>query len=91
MSEFILLITVALLQIFAIGIHAYVLNFEKKYCSHCEWWSDVGAYIFILFSFIPIVGIFTSLAGCADYMRNVVEELNKDRAASTIKIEVINE
>jgi hypothetical protein len=91
MSEFILLITVALLQLFAIGIHAYALSFEKKYCSHCEWWSDIGAYLFILFSFIPIIGIFVSLAGCADYMRNVVEELNKDRTASTIKIEIINE
>ena len=72
-------VIIVLAQILAIIVHARLLWYEKKYCSHCVWWWDGGAIIFLIFSFIPIVGLFTSIAGCADYMRNVTRELTKGK------------
>lgn len=72
-----LIIIIILAQIFAICVHAYLLWCEKKYCGNCYWWCDIGAIIFLVFSFIPILGLFTSIGGCADYMRNVTKELTK--------------
>lgn len=64
-------------QVLAIAVHAYLLSVEKKYCSHCDWWWNTGAIINLVVSFIPILGLFASIAGCADYMRNVTKELTK--------------
>ena len=72
-------VIIVLAQILAIGVHAYLLWCEKEYCGHCDWWWDTGAIIFLVISFIPILGLFTSIAGCADYMRNVTKELTKNR------------
>jgi hypothetical protein len=68
-------------QILAIGVHAYLLGYEKKYCGHCDWWWDTGAIINIVISLIPILGLFTSIAGCVDYMKNVTEELTKGKSS----------
>jgi len=68
---------IILAQVFAICVHAYLLWCEKKYCGHCDWWWDTGAIINLVISFVPILGLFVSIAGCADYMRNVTEELTK--------------
>lgn len=65
-------------QILAVCVHAYLLWCEKKYCGHCDWWWDTGAIIFFIISLIPILGLFTSIAGCTDYMRNVTKELTKN-------------
>lgn len=73
-----LLIFIVLAQVFAIVVHAYLLWCEKKYCSHCDWWSNIGAIILLVLSFVPLLGLFTSIIGCADYMRNVTKELTKD-------------
>ena len=77
-----------LAQAFAIVIHAYSLWCEKKYCSHCYWWSNIGAIFFFVLSFVPFLGLFTSIAGCGDYMRNVTKELTKDNKYEyTFKVE----
>lgn len=68
---------IILAQILAACVHAYMLSLEKKYCGHCDWWCSAGAIIFIVTSIIPIIGLFTSIAGCADYMRNITNELSK--------------
>lgn len=74
----VLLATVLVLaQALAIFTHAYLLKLERKYCSHCYWWWDTGANIFFVISLIPILGLFTSIAGCIDYTRNILEELDK--------------
>lgn len=66
-----------LAQILAICVHTYLLLLEKKYCGHCDWWCNTGAIIFFVISLIPIVGLFTSIAGCADYTKNIIKELTK--------------
>ena len=72
-----MIVIIMLAQILAICVHAYLLWCEKKYCGHCYWWCDAGAIIFFVISLIPIVGLFFSIAGCADYMRNITKELTK--------------
>ena len=74
-----LVIIIGLAQLLAIVVHAYLLWCEKKYCGHCKWWWDGGAIAYLIISFIPILGLFTSIAGCADYMRNVSKELSNKR------------
>lgn len=71
------IVIIVLAQVLAVCVHAYLLWCEKKYCGHCDWWWDTGAIINIVISLIPILGLFTSIAGCADYMRNVAKELTK--------------
>lgn len=66
-------------QILAICVSTYLLLLERKYCKHLDWWWDVGAWIFFVISLIPFVGLLTSIAGCADYTRNIVEELDKEK------------
>ena len=72
-----LILIIASAQILAICVHAYLLWCEKKYCGHCDWWWDGGAIAFLVISLIPVLGLFSSIAGCADYMRNISEELTK--------------
>ena len=72
-----MVVIIILAQILAICVHAYLLWCEKKYCGHCDWWCDAGAIIFFIISLVPIFGLFMSIAGCVDYMRNITEELTK--------------
>ena len=65
-------------QILAVCVHAYLLSLEKKYCGHCDWWCDTGAVIFFIISLVPIFGLFSSIAGCVDYTRNIINELTKN-------------
>ena len=78
-----LLIIIILAQILAICVHAYLLKCEQKYCGHCDWWWDGAAIFLFVVSFIPVLGLFTSIAGCADYMRNVTRELDKSKHLKT--------
>ena len=73
-----MIITIILAQAFAVCVHAYFLWCEKKYCGHCDWWCDAGAIIGFIMTLIPILGLFTSIAGCIDCMRNITKELTKD-------------
>lgn len=66
-------------QILAISVHTYLLSLEKKYCGHCNWWWNTGAIIFFIVSFIPVLGLFSSIAGCVDYTRNIIKELTKNK------------
>lgn len=75
-------------QIVAICVHLYLILLEKKYCSHCYWWSSICMTIFIIISFIPVVGLFTSIAGCADYTRNITKELENKKQIITKIYEV---
>lgn len=73
-----LLVIIIFAQILAISVHAYLLWYEKKYCGHCNWWWDTGAVILLVISSVPILGLFASIVGCADCMRNVTKELSRD-------------
>lgn len=71
----ILLIVLAFVQLVAIVVHGYILRQYKKYCGHCSWWSDFGAFTFLLCTFVPVVGIISCIVGPIDYIRNIVEVL----------------
>lgn len=71
-----MIIFLIIAQIFAVGVSAYLLLLERKYCKHCDWWSDIGAWIFFIINLIPFIGLFTSIAGCVDYTRNIIDELD---------------
>jgi hypothetical protein len=74
----ILLSTVIILaQALAIFVHAHLLRLERKYCQHCDWWWDTGANINVVITLIPVLGLFPAIAGCVDYTRNILEELDK--------------
>ena len=72
------IVIIVLAQILAICVHAYLLWCEKKYCGHCDWWWDTGAVIFFIISLVPVLGLFSSIAGCVDYTRNIIRELTKN-------------
>lgn len=78
MFLFTLLILLAFIQLIAIVIHGYILLRYKKYCGHCDWWSDLGAGIFFAYTFLPVIGILAPIVGPIDYMRNVYEESKKE-------------
>lgn len=62
-------------QLLAVSVSTYLLLLERKYCRHRCWWWDMGAWIMFVTYLIPIVGILTSIVGCADCARNIVKEL----------------
>lgn len=66
-------------QIMAICVSTYLLLLERKYCKHLDWWCDTGAWIFFVVNLIPFLGLLSSIAGCADYARNIVNELDKEK------------
>lgn len=66
-------------QILAICVSTYLLLLERKYCKHLDWWWDAGAWLFFVIDLIPFIGLLTSIAGCADYTRNIVKELDKEK------------
>ena len=72
-----LLVIIILAQTLAIGVHAYLIKYEQKYCGHCNWKWDGDVIFFFVIDFIPILGSFASIAGCADCMRNVIKELTE--------------
>lgn len=55
--ENIAFILIIIIHIVAIIVSIYLVNVERKYCKHCEWWNEVGAFIVIVLSFVPILGI----------------------------------
>ena len=61
------------IQLVAIVVHGYILLQYRKYCGHCDWWSDLGAGIFFAMTFVPVIGIIQCIVGPIDYMRNVAE------------------
>ena len=72
-----MIIVLTIAQILAISVSTYLLLLERKYCKHLDWWWDGGAWLFFVISLIPVFGLFTSIAGCVDYTRNIVKELDK--------------
>lgn len=72
----VLVMAILFIQIVAIVIHGYILVQYKKYCGHCDWWWDVGALIFFIETFIPVVGIIVCIAGPVDYIRNIAETVS---------------
>ena len=73
--ENIAVILFILIHIVAIIVTVYLVNVERKYCKHCEWWSEFLAFIVIAFSFIPIFGIAIPIGFSVDCLRNVVEQI----------------
>ena len=67
------------IHICAICVHTYLLLLERKYCKHLSWWWDPGAWIFFVLSLLPFIGIISSIVGCADYARNIIRELDKEK------------
>lgn len=55
----------------------YLLLLERKYCNNCDWWWEPGFWMFFVISLIPVIGIFSSIAGCVDFARNIIKELTK--------------
>jgi hypothetical protein len=66
------------IQFFAVIIHLYWLYQEWKYCRHCDWWWNTGAFINFAITLFPILGIFPAIGGCIDYKRNIQEVLEND-------------
>lgn len=64
-------------HILAIYVSTYLLLLERKYCKHIDWWCDAGAWVLFIISLIPFIGLLSSIAGCVDYVRNIIEELNR--------------
>lgn len=75
----VMVMVLTFLQIVAIVIHGIVLANYRRYCKHCDWWSDIGCLIFFIATFIPIGGIILCMAGPIDYMRNLAEALEEER------------
>ena len=69
--------TLIFIQLIAIIVHGFILVQYRKYCKHCDWWSDFGCLIFFIFTFFPIVGIIECMVGPLDYMRNVNEAVKE--------------
>lgn len=74
-----IIIFLMIAQILAICVSTYLLLLERKYCKHCDWWWDTGAWIFFIVSLIPFVGLLSSIGGCADYAKNIINELDKEK------------
>lgn len=72
-----MVLLIILIQIAAVALDGYFLLLERKYCGHCDWWWDTGAWINFALTLIPVIGIFASMAGCVDYMHNITAELRK--------------
>jgi ABC-type multidrug transport system permease subunit len=72
-----LIISLVFLQVTAIIVHGIILLQYRKICGHCDWWSDLGAFIFFIVTFIPVIGIIECMAGPFDYIRNIKETLAK--------------
>ena len=73
------LLILAAIHIFAFCVSTHLLWITRKYCQHCDWWSDFGAIILCIVKAIPLIGTFASVANCIDCTRNIVEELTKDK------------
>lgn len=65
------------IQILSVCVSTYLLLLERKYCNNSDWWWKPGFWMFFVISLIPVLGIFSSIAGCADYARNIIEELRR--------------
>ena len=74
-----IVITLIIVQLFAICVSTYLLLLERKYCGHCYWWSDAFACFLFIVNFIPFVGLLTSIALCVDCTRNIINELDEDK------------
>lgn len=66
-----------LFQIVGICIGTYTSLIERKYCRHCEWWSDCVMYFMICLYFIPLIGTMFAIASYFDCRRNVARELRR--------------
>ena len=73
----IMIIVLAIAQIEAICVSKYLLRLEETCCSGCDWWIDGCTKIPFVLSFIPIVGLFTSIALSVDFARNIIRALSK--------------
>ena len=73
--ENIAFILIILIYIVAIIVNIHLVNVERKYCKHCEWWSEIGAFIVVAFGFVPILGIVVPIGFSVDCMRNVIEQI----------------
>ena len=73
----IMVIVLAIAQIEAICVSKHLLHLEEMYCVGCDWWVDGCTKIPFVMSFIPIVGLFTSIALSVDFARNIIRALSK--------------
>lgn len=78
-------ILLILIQILAVSVGAYLLLLERKYCKHCHWWSDTCAFIVFVIDLIPVTGIFTAIAGCADAASNIARELDNLKGEKDVR------
>lgn len=78
MDNIFLLVSIVLIQIIAIIVNMYLINVERKYCKNCEWWSEIGTIIFIILSFVPILGIVVPIGYSVDCLRHIIEAIKGD-------------
>lgn len=78
MKFIIILIIYIVSHILAICTNTYLLLLERKYCKHCYWWSDTGAVIMFAINLIPVIGLFSSIIGCENYVKNIIAELDDE-------------
>lgn len=65
-------------HIVSIITHARLWYLEYKYCRHREYFGMPGMIFFLLISTVPVVSTFMAFGGSWDYMKNMIEELEKE-------------
>ena len=72
----IMVIVLVVAQIEAICVTKYLIGIEEKHCSKCDWWIKGCTKPVFVMSFIPFVGLFSSIAFGVDCVNNIIKAMN---------------